>query len=651
MNTETNTATSASTIAEEIKTIISRIERPEKATITAGMPYANGPLHIGHLAGTILPADIFARWVRMLIGSDNTLFVFGSDDHGSNSEVSAKKQNLSTPEFISKIHAGQKSTLERYHVSMDLYGGTSNSEVLPFHRDFCQQQLRTLHKNGMLTKKASMQWFDPDANMFLPDRFIRGECPNPECDNKKAYSDECDSCGGTHEPSELKNPVSEISGKAPVLKETEHWWLDMWKVSDQLVEWIESKKRVWRKPLYNESISTVLPCLSFSNKFEPDYKNIKDSLESHKSRYAPGKKVVCQFNSVKDLETSKAKLESNGIEAVLVDSWAHRSITRDISWGIPVPSDIDETMEGKSLYVWPESLYAPIGFTHTALTSKKDATTDTWESYWKNPKAKVFQFLGQDNNFFYVVMQGALWLGTQKETTRLPDSEELQLTDIFSCFHLQVDNQKVSKSKGNGFTGDQLIDEFGYHPDQLRYFFALLSLTEKPSNFDFDALKKRNEFLSGPLNASFEKPLSAAAKHYDSKVPEGNLTDKTIKETKKIIQIYLKSMQKAEYAKLLFAIENYARIINGLFNQYKPHDDRFPCDERKDALYSSFYILKNLVIMLYPFAPQTIDSLRIALKLPESVYRIDELAVPIAFGHKVGEKTTFFPDAGVNETE
>ena len=247
-------------------------------------------------------------------------------------------------------------------------------------------------------------------------------------------------------------------------------------------------------------------------------------------------------------------------------------------------------------------------------------------------------------------MQGALWIGTQEETNRLPIKGELQLTDIFSCHLLQVDGQKMSKSTGNFYSGDQLLDEYGHSADQIRYFLALLSLPEKPSNFDFEALKKRNDFLAGPLNAAFEKPISACHSKFGSIIPSGKLIGKTEKETLKIVQMYARSMPKAEYSTLLFAIENYARIINGLFTMYKPHDDRFPEEERADALYSCFYILKNLMIMLHPFVPSTMDKLRQTLNLDEDIFRIDQLGVPMPENHQINEQLEYFPPTNKEES-
>jgi methionyl-tRNA synthetase len=242
-------------------------------------------------------------------------------------------------------------------------------------------------------------------------------------------------------------------------------------------------------------------------------------------------------------------------------------------------------------------------------------------------------------------MQGAMWLGTQKDPLKLPEKGDYTLTDVFSVFHLMVDGDKMSKSRGNFYTGDQLLDEKKYTADQIRYFVALLSLPEKSSNFDFGMLSERNKFLAGPMNAAFEKPISACHSKFDGKVPAGTLNQKVLEESTKMIQRYLKSMEKAEYSTLLYAIENYARSINSMFTQFKPHDDRFPEDQRRDALFTCFYVLKNIMIMLYPFVPSTMDKVRESLNLPKDIFKVDELGVPIQAGHQIGQKQEFFPPA------
>ncbi|HVZ36111.1 MAG TPA: class I tRNA ligase family protein, partial [Polyangiaceae bacterium] len=608
--------------------MLRQIQRPQRAVVTAGMPYANGPLHIGHLAGAQLPADVHARWLGLLIGREKVLFVCGTDDHGTTSELAALKAGRPIREFIGAIHDAQQATLERFQIGVDVYSGTSRPECFPIHTAVCQDFLRRLYQNGMLEKRVSQQWFDPKIGRFLPDRFVRGRCPNPKCDNEDAYSDECERCGHQHAPQDLINPRSAISDATPVMRETAHFWLNMWKVQETLRVWIQGKQGTWRSSMLRDVLDRVLPCVRFEGSFEPAYKELKQSLPKHKARYAQGKQVVLQFGSLPELEQGRAVLAEHGISSLLADDWAWRAITRDVAWGIPVPPELDADLAGKTLYVWPDSLIAPISFTQVAL-QKKGLDAAQYAEFWRDPQARIYQFLGQDNVFFYVLMQGAMWLGTQADTQRLPVAGEYQLTDVFGCFHLLVSGEKMSKSQGNFYTGDQLLDDKGYAPDQIRYYLALLGLPEKPSNFEFGKLDERNQFLAGPMNSAFERPIAATHSKFGGRVPDGQLLEKVAQQTTRMVQRYVRSMERADYPALLYELENYARIINSLFTQFKPHDDRFPEPARRDALYSSFYVLKNLMIMLYPFVPSTMDRLRESLRLPPDVFRIDELGTPI----------------------
>ncbi len=628
--------------APDIEQLKKSVFRPARVLVTGGMPYANGPIHLGHLAGALIPPDIHARYMRMLIGAENVLYVCGNDDHGSTSELAALKAGVPVREFIDRIHDQQAETLSNYTISFDAFSGTSREECYPTHSALCQDFIRKLHNNGMLEKKTSKQWFDSKLQRFLQDRLVNGKCPNPKCDNESAYSDQCDKCGASYDPSELLSPHSTVSDCIPELKDTVHWWLNLWKVSEPLRVWIQSKEKTWRSAVYNEVLGTVLPALSFANTFEEQYKELKATLPKHKSKYAAGKKVQLQFDNKSDLTTAKEVLSAKGIDSEWVDGWAHRSISRDVSWGIPMPADLDPDMKGKTLYVWPDSLIAPMAFTQVALKNKGANPLD-FEKYWKDPNARIYQFLGQDNVYFYVLMQGAMWIGSQDDVTRLPLPGEHQLTDVISSYHLWVSGQKMSKSTGNFHTGDELLKEKNYSADQIRYFLATLHLSEKNSNFDFATLDERNKFLAGPLNASLERPISACHSKFNGKVPAGVLNEKILAETTKLVQKYLRSMERADYQVLLGQIENYARNINSLFTQFKPHDDRQPLEERQNALYSSFYILKNLMIMLYPFVPTTMERLRESLKLPTTVFNINELGTGIEAGHIIGEQQGYFP--------
>lgn len=628
------------TVAE----VLAQVQRPSRMVVTAGMPYANGPLHVGHLAGAHMPADIFARWCRMLIGAENVLFVCGTDDHGSTSEIAAAKAGKPVRNFIDEIHVTQQATLSRYGVSLNVYTGTSQPDCFPIHAKLSQEILSKLNANGLLSLRTTEQWYDPKVRRFLPDRYVRGTCPNPKCGHTEAYSDECDVCGHQYPSTELINPRSTLSDALPEMRPTTHWWLDMSKVSESLRVWLQAKEksRIWRPAVLAAVKELVIPSLHFANVHEATYKEAKGTLPPHKSKYTVGKRILLQFNDKAALAQGIEALKGLGIESTVADEWAHRSITRDITWGIPVGS-LEPALEGKTLYVWPDSLIAPIAFSQVAL-ARAGRDPQLWKEFWCDPKARVTQFLGQDNVFFYVLMQGALWFGSQANPHEPPIKGELQLTDIVSNCHLMIDGEKMSKQRGNFFTGDQLIDEKGYDPDQIRYALSILTLAEKQANFDFAKLAERNAFLAGPMNSAFEKPISACLKKFDGVVPEGTLNAKVVAETLKIVQRYMKSMERADYSSLIYEIENYARSINSQFNQFKPHDDRHDLKERQDALYTCFYVLKNLMIMLYPFVPATMERLRISLALDASVWSVDQLGIPIPAGHKIAEMGKFFPD-------
>jgi methionyl-tRNA synthetase len=499
--------------------------------------------------------------------------------------------------------------------------------------------LRQLHANGLLDKRVTQQWYDPKVQRFLSDRLVRGKCPNPKCDNEDAYSDECEKCGHQHDPRELRNPRSAVSDATPELRDSAHLFLDMWPVSDVLKTWVESKKDSWRQIVIQQVIDTLRPSLRFAREHEAAYKEVT-GLPAHKRKYAAGGQVVLQFESKPELAAGKAALAAAGIAGEIVDGWARRSITRDTPWGVPIPADLDPDLAGKTLYVWPDSLIAPISFCKTALEqSKRDP--EHYAAFWHDPAARVYQFIGQDNVYFYVLMQGAMWLGSQRDPQRMPVPGERQMTDVLAVFHLLVDGEKMSKSRGNFIIAKDLLDK--YAPDQIRYHLAHLGLADKPSSFEFTKLDERCAFLASRMSSAFERPISAAISKFDGQVPAGALIENVEELTTRMVARYVKAMERATYPSMLNELENYARTINSLLTKHKPYDDRLPEGPRRDALFTAFYLVKNLMIMMYPFVPSTMERVRESLRLPPSVFRIDELGTPLPAGHVVGPVAPYFP--------
>ena len=205
------------------------------------MPYVNGPIHLGHLSGAYLPADIFVRYKR-LKGSD-ILYICGSDEHGVPITITADKEGVKPKVIIDRFHKINKEAFEKFGMSFDIYSRTS----LPLHHETAKEFFLEFFNRGILNEKKSMQFYDEKAKMFLPDRYVEGTCPN--CGNEEARSDECENCGALYDPSELKNPKSKITGETPLLKETSHWFFPLGKYQPKLEQYIDemNKKYGWKE--------------------------------------------------------------------------------------------------------------------------------------------------------------------------------------------------------------------------------------------------------------------------------------------------------------------------------------------------------------------------------------------------------------------
>jgi methionyl-tRNA synthetase len=220
----------------------------KKTTITAALPYANGPLHIGHIAGAYLPADIFARYLRSK--KHDAVFICGSDEHGAAITIRAKKEGITPKEIIDKYHELNKVTFEKFGISFDMYHRTSE----PIHHELSQEFFLNLYNKGEFIEKVSDQYYDETFQQFLADRYIVGTCP--KCGNDGAYGDQCEKCGTSLSPTDLINPKSTLSGNTPVLKPTKHWYLPLDKYQPWLEKWlIEGKKDYWKSNVYGQCSS------------------------------------------------------------------------------------------------------------------------------------------------------------------------------------------------------------------------------------------------------------------------------------------------------------------------------------------------------------------------------------------------------------
>ncbi|HET9135380.1 MAG TPA: methionine--tRNA ligase, partial [Candidatus Kapabacteria bacterium] len=221
----------------------------KRTLVTAALPYANGPIHVGHLAGVYIPADMYVRYMRLRYGKDSVLFICGSDEHGVPITISAEKEKVTPKDIVDRYHKLNAETFEKLGVSFDYYGRTSSDE----HKKMSQHFFTTLLESGNLSDKEEPQLYDEQAKMFLPDRYVEGTCP--VCGNTDARGDQCDNCGTYLNQTELINPRSKITGNKPVVRPTKHWYFKLSKFQKPLEEWIESKAGSWREMVVQQTRS------------------------------------------------------------------------------------------------------------------------------------------------------------------------------------------------------------------------------------------------------------------------------------------------------------------------------------------------------------------------------------------------------------
>ena len=216
----------------------------KRTTVTSALPYANGGVHIGHLAGVYVPADIYVRYLRLK--KREVLFIGGSDEHGVPITIRARKEGITPQDVVDRYHEMIKKSFEEFGISFDIYSRTTSET----HHKFAADWFRKLYDEGKLTEETTTQLYDEEAKQFLADRYVTGECPH--CGNPNAYGDQCEKCGRDLSPTELINPKSTISGSTPVLKETKNWYLPLNDYQDWLKQWILEEHKEWRPNVYGQ---------------------------------------------------------------------------------------------------------------------------------------------------------------------------------------------------------------------------------------------------------------------------------------------------------------------------------------------------------------------------------------------------------------
>lgn len=333
----------------------------KRTLITTALPYANGPIHIGHLAGVYVPADIYTRYLRLK--NEDVLLIGGSDEHGVPITLKAKNEGITPQDVVDKFHGIIKESFRKFGISFNVYSRTS-AEI---HHKTASEIFRKLYDTGKLIEQTSEQYYDEENRQFLADRYITGTCP--KCGFEKAYGDQCESCGTSLSPTELINPVSMISGNAPVLKETKHWYMPLDQYESWLREWILEGHKEWKPNVYGQCKSWI----------------------------------------------------DGGLQP--------RAVTRDLDWGVPVPV---EGTEGKVLYVWFDAPIGYISATKEYFNTISPGGKDEkglWETYWKDPETRMLHFIGKDNIVFHCIIFPSMLKaeGTYNLPENVPANEFLNL--------------------------------------------------------------------------------------------------------------------------------------------------------------------------------------------------------------------------------
>ncbi len=515
---------------------MSEQKKYKRTLVTTALPYANGPVHIGHMAGVYVPADIYVRYLRLK--GEDVLMIGGSDEHGVPVTIKAMKEGVSPQEVVDRYHKIIKDSFEEFGIGFDVYSRTTS----PTHHKLASDFFRTLYDKGEFIEKTTKQYYDEEAKQFLADRYIVGTCPH--CKNEHAYGDQCEACGTSLSPLELINPHSAISGSPLVLRETKHWYLPLDKHEDWLRKWILEDHKEWKPNVYGQ-------CKSWLDM---------------------------------------------GLQP--------RAVSRDLSWGIPVPV---EGAEGKVLYVWFD---APIGY----ISNTKELLPDSWEKWWKDPETRMIHFIGKDNIVFHCIVFPAMLKahGDYNLPENVPANEFLNL-----------EGDKISTSRNWAVWLHEYLRDFPGKQDVLRYVLTANAPETKDNDFtwkDFQA--RNNNELVAILGNFVNRAMVLTHKYFEGKVPQrGELDDydrQTLKEfvdVKKQMESYLDVFRFRDAQKEALSL---ARIGNKYLADTEPWKLAKTDMPRVGTILNlSLQIAANLAIAFEPFLPHSALKLRNMLHMNE----------------------------------
>lgn len=528
----------------------------KKAIITSALPYANGEIHLGHVASTYLPADVTTRFLKM--NGTEAYYVCASDDFGTPILIQSEKEKKTPQEYVAYWNKRDYDDFTAFDIGFDFFYRTSSPENIEFVRYVFDK----LRQNGHIYQSEIIQFYCKNDNKFLPDRYVTGTCPYCKADDQ--YSDLCEKCGRV--PEEIENPKCAICGATPVKEKTSHYFFKLKNFGEALYKWLDENQ-----------------------------------------------------NLQKDVK----KYVQNWITSGLVD-W---DITRDISWGVPVPGD-----ESKVFYGWFDNHLAYIS---TAVKFLNDKGIDGKE-FWNS--ADIYHFIGKDIVYHHYLFLPAMRLGIDSEY-KLPDY-------IPTRGHLTLQSKKISKSR-NWYIGLREFLEF-YPADYLRFYLVSINpYSQDDLNFDWDDFAVRiNSELIGNLGNLVNRALGFTKKTFDGMIPAPDEYDDKDRDAEEKIKGLASELSELMSQNHLDRALKRIMEFSTYFNQYFQHKEPWKKGPGTNTcVFLSVNAVRSIAITLCPFLPKSSERIwqQIGLSGKASEKQWHEISeIAIKPSHKLGDITPVF---------
>lgn len=614
---------------------------PKRAVVTGGMPYGNKQLHFGHIGGVFVFADVYARFLRDRIGKDNVIFVSGTDCYGSpiaEAYRKLKEQGFegTIEDFVRHNHEMQEKTLNDYEISLDLFGASALGDTAEMHNIVSEEFIRKLYDLGYLEKNSNAQFYDPKAGVFLNGRQVIGKCPVAGCSSEKAYADECD-LGHQYMPINLIDPKSTLTGKKPIMKNVANWYFKLTEFNDVLKKYVENEEKQKNvRPVVTKTIKEFLemPVIYVMNSYREIYENVKDTMPLHELIEESNKtSFTIKFKTLHERDAAVKILNDNKVRFREGKTLVPFRLTGNIEWGVKAPR-LDDSTDNLTVWVWPESLWAPISFT-CAYLKRKGLPVSDYKKYWCSKDARVYQFIGQDNIYFYGIAQTAMWLAFQNsdidKINSVPEDGELQLSTLVANHHILFLDKKASSS---GAVKPPMADELleHYTAEQLRMHWLSLALGQRSVSFqpkvynpeakpeEGDPATKEGFLLSNVFNRIIRTTIYDTQKYYDGFMPVGVPDEEIISDSNKAILDYERFMYKTEFHQVTYVLDSYIRKASKYMSRAKDNADKSgDLNIVRQYLVNMFHIIRTAAVLLHPFAPSGTKMIHEYLMLDESV--------------------------------